>query len=584
MEISIKHGIIILIKKQIMNYTNFLNKRYSLLIVIMLAFSSCSKDVLEETPLDFLSPENSYESVAGIRQGITGLHWTVRDMWTDENQDQMAIMLGSLGTDVAFHGENPGGNRKLVNYQAEMTSTNVQFSFYWNRSYQIIQRANVLIEGINSSDDAIWTSDGKREAFLAEALFFRGWAYRFLVPLYGDVPLVTEAIKTVKTDFVRTPKEEVYLQVEKDLIFAAENLPDPGSEEGPGRITQGAALTILSEVYLSQDKFQLAVDAASKVIDDLDYALMTERFGSTIEAFGTGDVILDLFAYGNKNLKENKEALWVIQIEPLVTGGAEFPGDRAWGPAYYRMGNTPDGFPAFRGELVNGNYTGYSDTLGRPVAWIKPSNYAAYEIWKGDWDTDIRNAEHHIKRNFYFDNPASIYDKKKIDFSLYPAGSRDALRDTSQYIYPYFLKHADPLNHFTNPDRSGGGFNHKDFYAIRLAETYLLRAEAYVGLGNFSLAAQDINAIRNRANATPVSPADVDLDYILDERARELYGEEFRHITLRRMGKFLERVRKYNNNPIYPASNVQDYNVLFPIPQSQIDLNIGAEFAQNPGY
>lgn len=585
METSIKHGIIISIKKQIMNYTYFLNKKYTLLIIIMFAFSSCSIDVLDETPLDFLSPENSYESVAGIRQGITGLHWNARDIWYNgDNQDPLAIMLGSLGTDVAFHGENPGGNRKLVNYQAEMTSTNGQFTYFWNRSYQIIQAANVLIEAINSSDDAIWTSDGQKEAYLSEALFFRGWAYRFLVPLYGDVPLVTEAITTVKTDFKRTPKEEVYLQMEKDLIFAAENLPDPGSEEEPGRITQGAALTILSEVYLAQDKFQLAVDAASKAIDDLGYALMTERFGSTIEAFGTGDVILDLFAYGNKNLKENKEALWVIQIEPLVTGGSQFPGERAWGPAYYRMGNTPDGFPAFRGELVNGNYTGYSDTLGRPVAWIKPSNYAAYDIWKSDWDTDIRNAEHHIKRNFYFDNPASSYDKKKIDFSLYPEGSRDALRDTSQYIYPYFMKHADPLNHFTQLDRSGGGFNHKDFYAIRLAETYLIRAEAYVGLGNFSLAAEDINAIRNRANATPVSPGDVDLDYILDERARELYGEEFRHITLRRMGKFLERVRRYNNNPIYPACNVQDYNVLFPIPQSQIDLNLGAEFAQNPGY
>lgn len=585
METSIKHGIIISIKKQIMNYTYFLNKKYTLLIIIMFAFSSCSIDVLDETPLDFLSPENSYESVAGIRQGITGLHWNARDIWYNgDNQDPLAIMLGSLGTDVAFHGENPGGNRKLVNYQAEMTSTNGQFTYFWNRSYQIIQAANVLIEAINSSDDAIWTSDGQKEAYLSEALFFRGWAYRFLVPLYGDVPLVTEAITTVKTDFKRTPKEEVYLQMEKDLIFAAENLPDPGSEEEPGRITQGAALTILSEVYLAQDKFQLAVDAASKAIDDLGYALMTERFGSTIEAFGTGDVILDLFAYGNKNLKENKEALWVIQIEPLVTGGSQFPGERAWGPAYYRMGNTPDGFPAFRGELVNGNYTGYSDTLGRPVAWIKPSNYAAYDIWKSDWDTDIRNAEHHIKRNFYFDNPASSYDKKKIDFSLYPEGSRDALRDTSQYIYPYFMKHADPLNHFTQLDRSGGGYNHKDFYAIRLAETYLIRAEAYVGLGNFSLAAEDINAIRNRANATPVSPGDVDLDYILDERARELYGEEFRHITLRRMGKFLERVRRYNNNPIYPACNVQDYNVLFPIPQSQIDLNLSAEFAQNPGY
>lgn len=259
-------------------------------------------------------------------------------------------------------------------------------------------------------------------------------------------------------------------------------------------------------MYLSQGKFQLAVDAASEVIDGGAYALITNCIGSTMDVFGSGDVFLDLFSFRNHSLPENKEAIWVIQFEPLVRGGSSYPGERTWGPAYFRMGNTPDGFPAFRGEFVDGQYTGYSDTLGRPVAWIQPTNYAAYFIWESDWDNDIRNAEHSIKRKFYYDNPASAYHNQKIDFCLYPTGTRD----TCQYIYPYFLKHAAPLNHFTNPLQSGGGWNHKDVYAIRLAETILLRAEAYVGLGNLELAAADINAIRNRANATPVLPADVD--------------------------------------------------------------------------
>lgn len=568
------------------SYINLIKKQQALFISFLLfTISSCSIDVLDEEPLDFLAPENAYQNIEGIRQGIAGLHFSIRDTWfNSDNQDPLAIMSGSLGTDLAFHGENPGGNRKLVNYQSEMTSENAQFTYFWERSYQIIQRANVLIEGIEAADESIWTTETQKNEYLAEARFFRAWVYRFLVPLYGDVPLVTEAIKSVKTDFVRNPKEEVYQLMEEDLNFAVVNLPPPGNEEATGRITKGAALHTLTEVYLGQSKFQAAVDAASQAIDGGDYALMRSRFGSTVDVFGTGDVFLDLFSYGNQGLKENKEALWVIQFEPLVTGGSSYPGERGWGPAYFRMGNTPDGFPAFRGELVDGRYTGYSDTLGRPVAWVKPTNYVAYDIWKDNWDNDIRNAEHQIKRNFYFDNPESAYHKQKIDFSLYPPGSRDALRDTCQYIYPYYLKHATPLNHFTDPGQSGGGFVHKDIYAIRLAETILLRAEAYVGLGNQSLAAADINAIRSRANAIPVSPEEVDLDYVLDERARELYGEEFRHITLRRMGKLLERVRKYNNNPVYPACNIQDYNVLFPIPQSMIDLNIDENFQQNPGY
>jgi len=570
-----------------------ININRSIRILMLLAvmpfvpFTACNEDVLDEVPLDFLAPENAYNTIPGIQQGITGLHYSVRYGWFGDagDQDAFAIMLGSLGTDVAFHGENPGGNRKLVNYQAEMTSENVQFTFMWNSSYTLIQRANALIGGIENSDDEIWAGNpDKRNEYLAEAMFFRAWTNYFLVSLWGDVPLVTEVITSAKVDFVRTPKEEIFKSMEDDLTFAAANLPLPGAMEAPGRINQKAAWHVLTEVYLSWGKYQDAVNAASKVIDGYGSALMTERFGSTVDVFGTGDVFLDLHAYGNQNLAQNTEAIWVIQNSPLVTGGYDFPGERGWGPAYFRMGNTPDGKKAFRGELVDGKYTGYLDIYGRPVSWIKPTNHMAYDVWQSDWDNDIRNAPHQIIRTFYFDNPESTYDGQAIDFSLYPAGSRDALKDTCQYIYPYFMKHSDPKNHFNNPQQSGGGRNNKDIYAIRLADTYLLRAEAYIGLSNQTLAAADINAVRTRAKATPVDAADVDIDYLLDERARELYGEEFRHITLRRTGKFLERVRKYNNNPIYPGCNVQDYNVLFPIPQSQIDLNIGADIPQNPGY
>ncbi len=564
----------------------YIYKKCLLLAAIpILMFSSCSEDVLKETPLDFLAPTNAYNTVPGIQQGISGLYLKVRTSWYNEGgQHEISIMLGGLGTDVAFHGEDPNATGFLCNYKTYLTSANTNMRNFWTFNYELIQRANVLIESINAADAEIWTNDTQKNAYLAEAMFFRAYAYRILVSYYGDVPLVTEAINTVKTDFVRAPKAEIYKLMEEDLTFAAANLPKRGKEEAPGRITQAAALHLISELYINEAKYQLAVDAASKVIDGGDYALMTERFGSTVDVFGSGDVYLDLFAYNNQNLAENKEAIWVIQFEPLITGGSAFPGERAWGPAYFRMGNTPDGFPAFRGELYNGAYTGYSDTLGRPVSWIHPTNYTAYDIWRGDWNNDIRNAKHMIKRDFYYDNPASAFDKRKIDFSLYPSGSRDAIRDTCQYIYPYFLKHVDPCHHLTDLGRSGGGNNHKDVYAIRLAETILLRAEAYIGLGRNDLAAADINLIRNRAHATPIDASKADLDYVLDERARELYGEEFRHITLRRMGKLLERVRKYNNNPLNPGLNIQDYNILFPIPQSQIDLNIDAVITQNAGY
>jgi starch-binding outer membrane protein, SusD/RagB family len=577
------------------NYTTMkkylyqISKKCSLLAgVLLLMFSSCSEDVLEETPLDFLAPDNSYKTLPGIQQGIAGLHASVRFSWYylfgGNEADVRAVMVG-LGTDQAFNGEDPNSTRFLCNYLT-LTSQNSYFPYLWTWNYEHIQKANVLIEGINASDAALWKSDAQKNAYLAEAMFFRANAYRILVSFYGDVPLVTEVVKSAKTDFVRAPKADIYKLMEEDLTFAAANLPEPGKEEAPGRITQGAAWHRLSELYLTEGKYQLAVDAASKVIDGYHYSLMKKRFGTRLgkDVFGSGDVYFDLFGYGNQNLAENTEAIWVIQTEPFITGGLSIGGNRFFGCRYFGIGNTPDGFPASRGVIVDGKYSGYSDTLGRPSARLRPTNYMVYDIWQSDWNNDIRNAKHNIKRDYYFDNPASIYDKKKIDFSLYPAGVRDPVKDTCFYIFPFWQKFNDPCHILTNLPLMGNGEHNKDVYAIRLAETLLLRAEAYLGLANKDLAAADINAIRNRANATPVLPSNVNLEYILDERARELYGEEVRHITLRRMGKLLERVRLYNDNPKNPGLNIQDYNVLFPIPQSQIDLNINAVLQQNPGY
>ena len=118
---------------------------------------------------------------------------------------------------------------------------------------------------------------------------------------------------------------------------------------------------------------------------------------------------------------------------------------------------------------------------------------------------------------------------------------------------------------------------------MRLAETYLNRAEAYIQLGEMQKAADDINVVRSRANAKPITASDVSIDYLLDERVRELYTEEIRDVVLRRTGKFLEYLRKNNDNPQAPAMNVRDYNILWPIPQTEIDATGGA-LTQNPGY
>ncbi|RZL55439.1 MAG: RagB/SusD family nutrient uptake outer membrane protein, partial [Pedobacter sp.] len=128
--------------------------------------------------------------------------------------------------------------------------------------------------------------------------------------------------------------------------------------------------------------------------------------------------------------------------------------------------------------------------------------------------------------------------------------------------------------------KASAGATYADQYMFRLAETYLLRAEAYLGLSQLANAATDINAVRSRSNASDVLPANVNIDYILDERMRELGSEEKRRITLMRLGLVFDRVKRFN--PYY-TDVLPTYNI-WPIPASEIERNNGVKLDQNPGY
>jgi starch-binding outer membrane protein, SusD/RagB family len=161
-----------------MKYLFIFRKIYCFLSVILLLLTnSCSEDILNEKPLDFLAPESAYNNPAGIRQGINGLHVSVREYWYASNDEQYPMTFGD-GTDLCYYGEAPGGATKLANYQVELTPQNDRFSAYWERNYIIIQRANVLIEAIKSANSSIWVTEIQKNAYLAEAMFFRAYAYR----------------------------------------------------------------------------------------------------------------------------------------------------------------------------------------------------------------------------------------------------------------------------------------------------------------------------------------------------------------------------------------------------------------------
>lgn len=541
------------------------NIHHSLKFIIISLFTivtlnSCSKEFLEEEPIGFPNSNNILKDPAGFESAIIALHIAAREMYFYPDGSRMNSLW--LGTDVAYTGDRSLAD--FENYQTWLTPTQFSVEFYWNWAYLgIIPRANTILEYANSPEIS-WESEEQKNAIIAEAKFFRGYAFNILAKLYGGVPLVSQISNDPIINFTRKSRTEVYNFVREDLEFASKWLPVKASQDG--RIEKGAADHLLAEVYISLENYDAAIKSASKVIESPRYQLMTERFGNYLDE--PGDVYADLFKDENQNRSStsNTETIWAVQFEFQTPGGTAGGSKwysngwlRAWGPKWWDI-KDPDGKSGM--ELT-------TDSLGRGVAWVHPSAYFYNDIWKGD-PNDMRNSKYNIKREYYYNNPNSAYFGQKVNPS-------DTNVDTLEQYYPMIMKIEPQL--FPEGPTYGRAF--KDTYIMRLAETYLLRAEANLQNGNLEAAANDINVIRKRANAELVKASEVDIDYILDERARELIIEEPRRLTLSRLGLLVERVKKYNPES---SSSIQEYHNLFPIPLSAIDANIDSELKQNPGY
>ena len=525
---------------------------------------SCNKDALKEVPLSDLSPDNILTTKEGFDLFITALHSGAREEMMIDGTDLGPYYEMHIGTDVGTTGQEQ--SLPFRDYLTYLTPTNATVRRYWDWLYQkILARANTIIEYAEREAIAgIWSSEAEKNAVIGEAKFFRAYAHNMLANLYGDVPLSDRVYRTPKTDFVKNTRKEVYELAKQDLEFAARWLPPTVTAAREGHIVKAAADHLLTEVYISLGEYDNAVKSASRVIDSAGlYKLMTTRFGARKNE--PGDVFSDLFQEGNQNRSSgNTESIYVWQFTEFIPGGGGGTANnwlRAWGPFYINL-KDPDGVAA--NVLV--------DSLGRGVAYVRATNYFFYDVWKDNWDNDLRNSRYNIRRVQYYNNPASRYFNKVIE-------PRTTQEDTMRNIFPTIRK----IEGRPWQNNNVSGRVPKDIMVYRLAETYLLRAEAYLRAGNTFNAAKDINAVRVRSNAVPVGEANVTLDYILDERARELIVEEPRRRTLTRMGKLVERTRKYNIR-IDTKSTIQDYHEFWPIPQTAIDANIGARLVQNTGY
>lgn len=400
-----------------------------------------------------------------------------------------------------------------------------------------------------------------------------------------------------RRDYVRATREEVYTQCMNDLLEA---IPHLGNIEtlADGKVNKQVAQHLLAEIYISLNRPDDAITTASEVINHGAVSLMTDRFGR--HATEPGDVYRDLFELNNQNRSSgNMEGLYVIQSDYQSPGSTLRD--------FFQWAIIPNMQSLTIRSMVNGveqsvpAIIGFNDALsGRGVGWIRPTSHFLYDIWNDD-TKDMRNSEYNIIRDFQIDgvSPSSPdYGKwyVKDGYKDKVTNFGDTIRNWFPIIKKVTLSQGDFPDEYLRRDADGrvvvspfGGsvlLNasenlFKDKYLFRLAETYLLRAEAYLLKGDMQGAANDINALRERANASAISAGDVDLDFLLDERMRELYGEEMRMLTLTRMGKLYDRNVKYNEKS---GKTIEPYHNLWPIPFQEIERNIEATIDQNPGY
>lgn len=556
---------------------------------------SCGDDFLDIKPLSIYTPESIYVDESGFEGVLVTLRKNLRVDFYGEAGGLASEMISS---DLAISANKAQDAIHNFDTQVLPTGTGGNYNFHeiWTRGYNQVRNANVILSRI---DQGTFSSEETKNRLIAEAYFHRSyWFYR-LVHLYGDVPFLNVEHVAPKIDFYTHSRKTILNKIREDMNFAVQWLPKTVVS---GAVSQGAGYHLLAKICLADGLFQEAVQAASGVIDGGQHALMTDRFG-VVASDPKYNVVWDLHQKENKSASQNKEGLLVVQErygfpDAEIAGGTQSM--RRYVPAWWNNYiKDPDGK---RGTIdTKGN--AFLKLAGRGVGYVRACTYHNYDIWTDDTDLRHDPEENWFSTDkFIYNNPISAYFGQPVDIQY--TNSTDTIH--CWYPFPYYKIYVEDEE---RPEEPYGG--HSDWYLFRLAETYLLRAEAYVWLNEPAKAADDVNRVRSRAKAALATPSEMSIDYILDERARELFAEEFRKTELTRiayimaekglngysMDHFSEKNYWYDRtmekNEFYRAGNIlwgtniyklSAFHVLWPVPASAIDSNLGGVINQNKGY
>ncbi|MDN3664832.1 RagB/SusD family nutrient uptake outer membrane protein [Algibacter miyuki] len=519
-----------------------------LLLAASLAIVSC-ESYLEEQPSTLIDSDYIFTTADGLKSGVVSLYKFNRDRYDAGTEDYMGAVLMSSRSDLAL--SRTGYTGLMGRYERGVSpvdqGANFASSLFWKHYYKI---ANKATEIINAAEVAENVEEDVRNQVMAEAKFFRAEAYFYLYRMYNNIFVTT---KTVTLDNAfdvindRSSEAEIFALLNSDLTFAIEHL---NWVDTFGRVTKGTAKHVKAKVAMWQGDYTEAKNQAVSLIEEGPHSLVSTT--------------ADVFA-GDRN---HSESLFVIQAQDDLLGGGE-------------------------STMMNANYvtqyfqiSGIEANIeqgGRGFSRILPNLYLQ-GLLAADPD-DTRDDDTYFRLKYYYTSGDNIGEEIEIYEPI-----TDLSNPSSSYLNYYKRLHPSCIKFAQEDDNENSYLNRSNIMVYRLAETYLIAAEAILKSSGDPL--PYINEVRKRAKATPLTS--VDEQAILDERARELAFEGQRWFTLKRMGQTVidRQMTSYAGDGEYypsflgakdPRTNWKSYFINWPIAQIDLDL-LGPDYPQNDGY
>ncbi len=620
------------------NFNNYkidgnISKWILVFALVITSFGGCKRAYLEPDPLNLYEPNSTFSSKAGLDAAMAICDRHIRSYWTYFNYQDLSLPISTeyMFSDVAVAAKTDDGNI-FSDIATRLAPTDMpeRLPFFWDETYNGIKYANTILTYADNVTDA---SQAVKNEFKGRALFHRSFRYLALVFEFKDVPLVTKILQAPKANYKSTKREAILQMLVKDMEQAVEWVPNQSQMSLIGLVNKGACRQLLIKCYLATGQYDKAIEQADILINSSGYSLMTNNFGNFINPYPntwpiTRNVVWDLHRPENKAISTNKEVIMMMPNRHNTDMGIKMNSMRNWLPLIDNIGTTsPDGKQAVRYFATsNTNYRAQYDYLhahGRGIGHIRPTHFAQKGLWRVNGFDDEGDLRHSTTvgnwvtmESLKYNDPSSTAwfgQNVRLRNASNALLCTDTIRNYFEWPhYKYYIE--DPIESANvNEANHRGGAG--DLYLYRLAETYLLRAEAKFYKGDISGATADVNRVRQRAQCAQ-QYATVTIGDIMNERARELNMEEWRFTEMSRVSYCLAMSNKADEfgntytvdnlhqksywytriqfySDYYNKGKVQvrgrsytmaPHNINWPIPAGAIRANGGNVIWQNQGY